>query len=63
MERFLESLDKAKRLIQTADHLSYVTFPLIKEKRLLLKILEDISDSVVYTINAILQYEYIHKRV
>ncbi len=44
MEKFQEHLSKADSLIKTADHLVYITFPLIKENRLLKKILEDIGD-------------------
>jgi len=62
-EKFIESLEHATKSLQTADHLTYITFPLIKEKRLLLKILSEINQSIVDTINAILQYEYLYKRI
>ncbi len=62
-ENFIGSLDKAERELQIADHMAYVTFPLIKEKRLLFKILEGIYISLLNTINAILQYEYAYKRI
>lgn len=41
----------------------YVTFPLIKDKRLLLKILSESKKAIAYCINAILQYEYLYKRI
>lgn len=63
MEKFIESLEKAKKALRTADHMTYMTYPLVKEKRLLLKILEDISLAIVNAINAILQYEYYFKRI
>ena len=62
-EKFIESFEKAKKTLQTADHLTYVTYPLLKENRLLLKILEEISSSLVSAINSVLQYEYIYKRI
>ena len=63
MEKFLENLQKAEKSLQTADHMIYITFPLIKDKRLLLKILEEIKKSIAHCINSILQYEYLYKRI
>jgi len=62
-EKFILSLEKARQELQTADHLTYMTFPLIKENRLLLKALEKIYNTILNTINAILQYEYTYKRI
>jgi hypothetical protein len=62
-EKFIDSLNIATKLLQTADHLTYITFPLVKEKRLLLKILAELSNSLLNAINAILQYEYYWKRI
>lgn len=62
-EKFLESLEYAQRSLQIADHMTYITFPLIKEKRLLLKVLSELSSTILNTINAILQFEYYWKRV
>lgn len=62
-EKFLLSLEKAQQQLQTADHLIYMTFPLIKENKLLLKALEEIYSSILNTINTILQYEYAYKRI
>ena len=63
MEKFLEYLRTAEEKIQTADHMIYITFPLIKDKRLLLKILSEINIIVLNIMNSILQYEYIYKRI
>ena len=63
MERFLENIVAAEKKIQTADHMIYVTFPLIKDKRLLLKILQEIKNAVMDCISSILQYEYLYKRI
>ncbi len=63
MEKFLESLEEAEKTIKTLDHMVYVTFPLIKDKRLLLKVIQEIKKSVADCITSILQYEYIFKRV
>ncbi len=63
MEKFLENLQEAENIIQTIDHMVYVTFPLIKDKRLLLKILLETKTAVANCINSILQYEYLYKRI
>jgi len=63
MEKFLENIIAAEKKIQTADHMIYVTFPLIKDKRLLLKILQEIKNAVMDCISSILQYEYLYKRI
>ena len=62
LEKYQASLLQAKRHLQTADHLAYITFPIIKEKRLLLKVLEEANYALLNTINAILQYEYLRKQ-
>ncbi len=62
-EKHQLSLERASRALKTADHLTYMTFPLVKENKLLLKILDEIYESIYNTINAILQYEYLHKKI
>ena len=62
-EKFIENLDKAALKLKTADHMLYMTYPLIKEKRLLLKILNETYLVVLNVVNAILQYEYFYKRI
>ncbi len=63
MEKFLSSLEIAARTIKTADHMAYITFPLLKDKRLLIKILSEIYMAMLNIINAVLQYEYYYKRI
>ncbi len=63
MEKYEENLMKAIRTIETADHMVYVTYPLIKDKKLLLRILDEIYQGLLAAINAILQYEYYYKRI
>lgn len=41
----------------------YVTFPLVREKNLLLKILLETKKAIANLINSILQYEYLYKRI
>lgn len=63
MEKFLQFLQDAEKNIRTLDHLIYVTFPVVKDKRLLLKIIIETKTAITDCINAILQYEYLFKRI
>ena len=63
MEKFIQYLETAEKSIRIADHMIYVTFPLIKEKRLLLKILSEINFATLNLINSALQYDYLYKKI
>ena len=62
-DKHIESLKKAIKSIRIADHMLYVTYPVIRDKRLLLKALDEVYDSIISIINAILQYDYLYKRI
>jgi hypothetical protein len=62
-EKFQENIQQAIKSLQIADHMTYVTFPLVKEQRLILKIFDEIYKSIIGCINAILNYEYLYKRI
>jgi len=61
--KFQENLEEAVRHLRIADHMTYITLPLVNEKRLLLKIFDEIYKSIINSINAILNYEYLYKRI
>jgi hypothetical protein len=63
MEKFIENIYEAEKTIHTIDHMIYVTFPLVKDKKLLIKILLETKIALTKCINSILQYEYIYKRI
>ena len=63
MEKFQENLAQAVKNLQIADHMAYVTYPLVNDRRLLLKIFDEIYKSIIGCINAILNYEYLYKRI
>lgn len=60
---FIKNLEKSEKYFNLASHMTYVTFPLISDKKILLKILTETNNALVYLINAVLQYEFIYKRV
>lgn len=63
MEKFLSALESASKTLQTADHMIYITFPLIKDNRLLIKIFSEIYSVILAIVNAVLQYDYAYKRI
>jgi len=63
MEEFQKNLQQAIKHLQIADHMTYVTFPLVNEQRLLLKIFDETHNSIIQCINSILNYEYLYKRI
>ena len=63
MEKHLESLAKALKTLRIADHMAYVTYPVVNDKRLLLKILDNLYTTILSTINAILQHDYLWKKI
>jgi len=63
MEKFLENIYMAEKSLKTVDHMVYVTFPLIKDKRLLLKIIQELKDIITNCITSILQYDYLYKKI
>lgn len=63
MEKFLESIQEAEKSLKNTDHMVYVTFPLVKDKRILLKAIEGMKKVITNCIKAILHYEYLYKRI
>lgn len=61
--RYFENLNEAERLLKTSDHLIYVSYTLLKDQKLLVKILPEIKIAISKTLNAILQNEYLYKRI
>lgn len=59
----LSNLKEAARHLQIADHMTYVTYPLVNEHRLLLKIFDEIYGSIIGCVNAVLNYEALYKRI
>ena len=52
-----------KRILRNADHMIYITYPVLKENRLLAKVLEEVHSSVKKTVDIIMQHEYECKRI
>ena len=63
MKRIFEKVEEAEKIIRGIDHIVYVTYPLIKENRLLITMVVEMKRAILLLINSILQFEYLHKRV
>jgi hypothetical protein len=62
MAKHKELIASARKEIDLADHLLYVTYPLVKETKFLLAITEHVISSAQKALQALLEYEYYYKR-
>lgn len=63
MEPFLQDLYYAENILRRVNHMVYITYPIIKDKRLVLKIIIETKNAITNCINTILRYEHIMKRI
>jgi len=59
----IQEFDDVKRILRIADHMVYVTYPVLKENRLLIKVLDEIYAAVSRTFDVLLKKEYEFKRI
>lgn len=63
MEEFQKAVENAKKTIRVADHMLIMTFPMIKDPKLLLAVVENISSSLNSAVSSLVYYERLFKRV
>jgi hypothetical protein len=63
MEKFRNLVLEANRKLRLADHMAHVTYPMLKETKLLLTILNNIDLSLKASLDAYLYYERLYKRI
>jgi hypothetical protein len=63
MDKFVSLVNSAQHYYKVADHLLYVTYPVVGEVKLLLTIVENLYRAGINVMNAVLHYEQIHKRI
>jgi hypothetical protein len=63
MEAFQEYRAKAIRHADVADHLLQVTIPVIHDPKILLTVLDNLHESMLAAIDALLSYEVLFKRI
>ena len=54
---------EANKTLQTADHLAYVTYPIVNELKLLVTITENIYVSMSLGMEALMRYDLYYKRI
>jgi hypothetical protein len=63
MEKFKQLVLEANKYFKNADHMLYMTYPIVKELRLLISIADNLDKSMKIAIDAVLRYEWIYKRI
>jgi|SRR3989344_2923778 len=63
MELYQQHHSKAMSFFKMADHLIYVTLPAVDDVKLIMTALEDIHIALTSGMNAVLEYERMHKRI
>jgi len=59
----MQYIQEAEKLTKISNHMIYMSYPLVKDKKIILKVLDEIKTAVANSINAILQYEYLFRRI
>ncbi|HLD10610.1 MAG TPA: hypothetical protein VJB89_00885 [Candidatus Nanoarchaeia archaeon] len=63
MKNFIECINLAQKHFKTADHLTYVTYSLINEPKLLLTVVQNLQKATYYTMEAIISFEQYNKNI
>ena len=63
METVLKLVAKANKHLQIADHLTYVTYPLLNDVKLVFAVIDNLYTAYVSAMDAFLTYERLYKRI
>lgn len=63
MEKFHQMVQEANKYFITADHLAYVTYPVVKEIRLTITIAQNLYNSINKIMDAVIYRERLYKRI
>lgn len=63
MEKIRFMLKESNRSLSTSDHLLYMTYPLIKDMKILMSVIENLNRSLVGAMDSLLYYERYYKRL
>ncbi len=63
MEPYLKLLESANLDFKNADHMVFVTYPLVNDPKLIMAIAEKLYNSIMSAITSVLTYDYNYKRV
>ena len=63
MEKFQTDILEAVKYFRSAEHLTFVTYPLLKDNKLLWAITKNLYLTSYNAVNAILHYEHLYRRI
>jgi len=63
MEKFQELRDAASKKMHLADHMLTMTYPMVKDPKLLLSVIENLFLALTYGMSSLLHYERLFKRI
>lgn len=63
MEHFRNLVKEANKAFETADHLAYMTYPLVNDKKILMLIAEHVHKALLKGMEAFLYYDSLYKRI
>ncbi|HLC72596.1 MAG TPA: hypothetical protein VJH37_03375 [Candidatus Nanoarchaeia archaeon] len=63
MEKAILLVNEATKAFKTADHLIYVTFPLLNDQRLFATVAEKLKEALDKGMCAVLEFDYLYKRI
>lgn len=63
MEKFQEYRENARKKLKVADHMMTMTYPLVKDNRLLIAVMENLFLALTNSMTSVLYYERLFKRI
>lgn len=63
MNDYTSLIQESEKSLSVADHIIFVTFPLVKDPKLLLAVIEELFKSLEKAMLSLLNYEYTYKRI
>ena len=63
MDKFNYLVRQARTHFRTADHMAYVTYPVVGDTRMLIIVAENLYRSALKAVGAVLYYERLYKRI
>ena len=63
MEKFVEYRDRARQNVRVADHMLTMTYPLVKDPKILVAVLENLFLATTNAMSCILHYERMFRRI
>jgi len=63
MQTFKNLVLEANKHLRLADHMAYVTYPMLKDTKLLISVMDNLDKSLKKALDAYLYYERLYKRI